>query len=178
MSPENPLNPDQLLIQTPIEAAYLFVCLLLCLSTSLSFSPSFCPSFDPSVHMPASFLAWVARHTIIINWGHNLYNCSTTSSLDINVSGSEVKTSSIITSITTSSWYNSSTRERKEAKKFEKGKISLYPTANIRKHKITKMCSVLSINQKEYLQQKNLNKHITKNGNQSINHWRFPYKTQ
>ena len=66
MSPENPLNPDQLLIQTPIEAAYLFVCLLLCLSTSLSFSQSFCPSFDPSVHMPASFLAWVARHTIII----------------------------------------------------------------------------------------------------------------
>ena len=66
MSPENPLNPDQLLIQTPIEAAYLFVCLLLCLSTSLSFSPSFCPSFDPSVHMPASFLVWVARHTIII----------------------------------------------------------------------------------------------------------------
>ena len=66
MSPENPLNPDQLLIQTPIEAAYLFVCLLLCLSTSLSFSPSFCPSFGPSVHMPASFLVWVARHTIII----------------------------------------------------------------------------------------------------------------
>ena len=47
-------------------SAYLFVCLLLCLSTSLSFSPSSCPSFDPSVHMPASFLVWVARHTIII----------------------------------------------------------------------------------------------------------------
>ena len=133
-------------------------CLSVCLSASLS------------VHLPVflsiflSFLWSICPYACQFfslgskaynhHWGHNIYNCSTTSSLDINVSGSEVKTSSIITSITTSSWYNSSTRERKEAKKFEKGKISLYPTANIRKHKITKMCSVLSINQKEYLQQK------------------------
>ena len=120
-------------------SACLFVCLPLCLSTSLSVCPSSCPSFDPYIHMPARFLVWVARHTIII-WGHNIYKCSTTSSLDINVSGSEVKASSPLTSITTSGWCNSSTRERKEAKKFEKGKISLYPTANTRKHTKSLKC--------------------------------------
>lgn len=139
-------------------SVYLLVCLSVCLSASLS------------VHLPVflsiflSFLWSICPYACQFfslgskaynhHWGHNIYNCSTPSSLDINVSGSEVKTSSIITSITTGGWYNSSTRERKEAKKFEKGKISLYPTANTRKHKITKMCSVLSINQKEYLQQK------------------------
>ena len=35
------------------------------------------------------------------------------------------------------------------------------------------MCSVLAINKKEYLQQKNAKKHMTKNENQD--HWRFPY---
>lgn len=176
MSPENPLNPDQLLIQTPIEAAYLFVCLLLCLSTSLSFSPSFCPSFDPSVHMPASFLVWVARHTIII--GGTTY--TTVQQHQAWILMFQAVRSKLPPSSPASPPVADTTlppEKEKKLRNLKKVKYHFYPTANIRKHKITKMCSVLSINQK-YLQQKNLNKHITKNGNQSINHWRFPYKTQ
>lgn len=102
--------------------------------------------------MPARFLVWVARHMIII--GGTTY--TTVQHHQAWILMFQAVRSKLPPSSPASPPVADTTLPPEKEKKLRNLKKvkSLYPTANTTKHKITKMCSVLSINQKEYLQQK------------------------